>query len=707
MIKIPRMKIFDSMARSNSYLVGLSLFLLLVFIAFVGNWFGFNLWISNSKFYSQILDSHFIDYISIIIIVIPIIGAIIELVYGDKSIKHRDKSVIYMGFLTLIIVVMIYPVILHRTLELHIPGVFSLGLNLRIDMLGYAVLLLSAFIWFFVMIYAHEYMTKEKKSTRFFFFLSLTYSAVIGAIISGDLLMMFIFFEIMTITSYMLVIHGQNDQSYKAGYNYIIMGLIGGFLILTAIILLYFNIGDLRFESAIEKLEELGNLKYWIMGLLVFGFGIKAGMAPVHVWLPRAHPVAPTPASALLSGVMIKVGAFGIIRAASSYYFPSKDVITSINDPLWSAASHIGAIIIWTGIITMALGVFLALQQANIKKMLAYHSISQMGYIVTGIGVALYLGYEGAMGLTGAMYHIINHALFKSLLFMIAGVIYYHTKELDMYKLGGLWKKLPFTTFTFAVAALGISGIPLFNGYVSKTILHHGIVEAYEMGNHLFFYAELMFIVVSAGTVCSFIKMFYYVFLRKTTNEYKTMVFDYSSLDIAMWSMGLIIILIGLFPSFILKSLIIPILNLTNYDSYFIEHQILHLNVFKSEDLLMTLMIVGIGIIIFFVGKKFNLFHLHLPKWLSIEYLVFFPAYLFMRNLCRLMYGDRCPTDKDDYAKLSEKDVEKIGFIDRFVITSNVFNRKYEQSIIRSDALIYTFFITLILVFMLVKKHLL
>lgn len=692
------------MVKANSVLVGLSLMLLIGFITYASDWFSIKTSFESSEFVNTLLSGNIVNYLGVIIILIPIIGAVIELIYGEKSVKHRDKAVIYMGFLTLILIVFIYPLVIIDNLELEIPGVFGIGLTIKIDMLAYIVLLLSSFIWFYVMVYAHEYMKKEEHSTRFFFFLALTYSSVLGAVMSGDLLTMFLFFEIMTITSYMLVIHGQKEESYKAGYNYIIMGLIGGFLILTAIILIYFNIGDLRFTSAIERLGELGNLKYWIMGLLVFGFGIKAGMAPVHVWLPRAHPVAPTPASALLSGVMIKVGAFGIIRVASSYYFPSRNVVTSINDPIWLTASNIGAIIIWTGIITMALGVFLALQQANIKKMLAYHSISQMGYIITGIGVALYLGYEGAMGFTGAIYHIINHALFKSLLFMVAGVIYYHTKELDMYKLGGLWKKLPATTLVFIVAALGISGIPLFNGYVSKTILHHGIVEAYKLGNPTFFYAELIFIVVSAGTVCSFIKMFYYVFIRKSENNYKAMEFDFSSLDIALWSMAVIIIFIGLFPNFIINSLIVPQLNLTTYDPVFIDHHILHLNVFHFSDLSMTFLIVCLGFLIFFIGKKFNLFHLHLPKWLSVEYLFFLPAYILMRNLCKIMYGDKCPINQDDFAKLAEKDVDKIGFIDRFIITSNAFNRRYETSIIRSDSLIYTFFVIFIILFMLISK---
>lgn len=703
-MKFRQMKILDNMVKANSVLIGMSLLLLLLFVTYASNWFGLKIWFVNSNFYDSILNSNILNYVSLIIIGIPLLGIIIELIVAKTSVENRDKSVIYMGFLTLIVVVFIYPFALADAIYLEIPSVLKLGISFRVDMLAYTVLFLSAFIWFFVMIYAHEYMKKEENSTRFFFFLGLTYSSVLGAIISGDLLTMFLFFEIMTVASYMLVIHGQNDASYKAGYNYIVMGLIGGFLILTAVVLIYVNIGDLRFESAIERLGELGNLKYWIMGLLVFGFGIKAGMAPVHVWLPRAHPVAPTPASALLSGVMIKVGAFGIIRAASSYYFPSKEVITSASDPIWFTASNIGSFIIWTGIITMALGVFLALQQENIKKMLAYHSISQMGYIVTGIGVALYLGYEGAMGYSGAMYHIINHALFKSLLFMVAGVIYFHTKELNMYKLGGLWKKLPFTTIVFIVAALGISGIPLFNGYISKTILHHGITEAYHYGSHSFVYAEIIFLIVSAGTACSFIKMGYYVFFKKTENKYEKVPYDFSSLDIALWSMALLIVLIGLFPSFILNHLIVPQLNVTNYDPDFISHYIVGLNVFTGTDLLTTLGVVTLGFGIFFFGKRFDLFHLHLPKWMSFEYILFFPAYIIMRNLCRIMYGDKCPFNKEDFKKLSENDTEKVGFIDRFVITTNVINRRYEMSIIQADALIYLFFITVIMIILFAVK---
>jgi len=257
-----KLKIFDQMVRSNSILIGLSLILLLSFIAYAEDWFGFYTWVTTIKSYQNFFNwFNSFSFDMLIIIAIPLVGAVFELIYGERLAFNRDKAIIFMGFLEIVYIILLYPKVLNGNLLFSIPNFVGLGIHFRIDMLAYTVLLISAFVWFYVMVYAHEYMKKEKHGTRFFFFLALTYSAVLGTITSGDLLAMFIFFEIMTFTSYMLVIHGQNEESYKAGYNYIIMGLIGGFLILTAIILLYFNIGDLRFVSAIEELQNFGNIR--------------------------------------------------------------------------------------------------------------------------------------------------------------------------------------------------------------------------------------------------------------------------------------------------------------------------------------------------------------------------------------------------------------------------------------------------------------
>jgi hydrogenase-4 component B len=559
-------RFIDKITAQSTVLVIIVLMMLFLFAMTTTNTFGLKNLIESNRFIFGIIEGiAYFKFLPIILVLIPVIGGFVQLSYGQKMCFTRDRIVIFSTFLTFVAILFMYPLAKMGGEILAIPNVLMLGLSFKIDMLGFTVLLITSFIWFMVMVYAHEYMKKELKCTRFFFFMALTYSAVLGAIMAGDLLTMFLFFEVMTVASYMLVIHGQKDESYQAGYNYIIMGLIGGFLILSALLLIYFQVGDLRFESAIEVMRDIGSLRYLILGLLVIGFGIKAGMAPVHVWLPRAHPVAPTPASALLSGIMIKVGAFGILRVATSYFFPSKDVVTSFDDPIWLTVENAGAGLIWLGIVTMAIGVFLALQQANIKKMLAYHSVSQMGYIVVGIGVALYLGYSGAMGYAGALYHIINHALFKSLLFMVAGVVYFHTKEYNMYKLGGLYKKLPLTGTVCLIAVLGISGIPLFNGFISKTVLHHGLVESYEYGSQIFRYAEILFVVISAGTFAALMKMFYFVFIQKTENTYPDLKREYTCLDTAMAAVALIIVLIGLFPRFILNQLIIPQLDLTTY----------------------------------------------------------------------------------------------------------------------------------------------
>ncbi len=689
----PKYKWYENFTFLTSGLILLGgLFLFYIFAGLNGS---FN--ISDPFVSYQILnDLSYASFMPLVIIMLPTIGGFIQLFFSRKTFYSRDTVVISLAFITFVLSTLLYPSARDGGILIEYGNVLGLGISFRVDMLGYIMLLITSILWFLVMVYAHAYMFKEKRCNRFFFFMALTYSSVLGTIVAGDLLTMFLFFEMMTITSYMLVTHGQKTESYQAGYNYIFMGLLGGFAIFGATVMMYFIIGDLTFSSAIDTLSQHGNMKYLIFGLLLFGFGVKAGMAPVHVWLPRAHPVAPTPASALLSGIMIKVGAFGVLRVATSFYFPEPGTLTDRFDSVWMTTEAIGGVIIWVGIVTMAIGVFLALQQSNIKRMLAYHSISQMGYIVMGIGVSLYLGYIGAMGYSGSVLHIVNHALFKSLLFMVAGSVYLHTKENNMYNLGGLWRKMPLTTMVALIAALGISGIPLFNGFVSKTILHHGIVEAYEYGHQSFLYAEWIFIIISAGTVCSFIKLFYYVFLGDMPGKYKAIKPKLNSLDVSMAAIAIMIIFIGLNPSFMLNMFVIPQISV-HYDSSFIDQYIVGMNVFTFSDVFIMVPIVIIGVLIFVFGTKFHLFHLKLPKWLSVEYIFFYPTFYIMRAACKIMYGDQCPIDTKTAQKIDIKHNYDVGFLDRFVVMSNMFDRRYEKQIIESDALIYTVFITLVI----------
>ena len=183
---------------------------------------------------------------------------------------------------------------------------------------------------------------------------------------------------------------------------------------------------------------------------------------------------------------MIKTGAYGIIRTVNMLFTPQADRFQLVQmadqfAALWTDLARIGQVMIWIGIVTMFFGAVSAMLQDNIKRMLACSSISQMGYIIMGVGAAAYIGYNGAMGLAGSSFHILNHALFKSALFLVAGVIVYALGELDMRELGGLARKMPFSMAIALIASFGIVGIPFFNGYSSKTLLHHAIVKAQHL----------------------------------------------------------------------------------------------------------------------------------------------------------------------------------------------------------------------------------
>jgi len=600
------------------------------------------------------------------IIIVPLIGGPIEAYLGQKSENLRDMTVVDTTFITFLLILAMYPQVVQGEMLYKLPRVLGYGLSFKVDMLGFIMAVTSGILWFLVTIYAHDYMGIENHRNRFYLWMSVTFAGILGTVMAGDLFTMFLFFEIMTFSSYLLVAHNQSTESTLAGNSYIYMGVAGGLSILLGMILLYAYTGTLEFIPLVSEIKDLGWIKYLMTALFVGGFGVKAGMLPFHIWLPRAHPVAPTPASALLSGIMIKIGAYGILRVTISYFVPSITEISGYKDPLWKVSQNLGALIIWIGIITMVVGVFMALQQSNMKKMLAYHSISQMGYIIMGIGVSAYLGYKGAMGFSGGIYHIVNHALFKALLFMVVGLVYLRTHELDMYKLGGLWRKMPFTALVCLIAALGITGMPGFNGFASKSILHHAIIEAYEYGHPSFKYAEMIFTIVSAGTVCSFIKLFSFVFLGKCPKEHENIEGEKGMMDLAMGGLAVLIIAVGQAPNYMMDKFIIPAARSFTYDPAFIDKYLVDMNFFNSTDMTGMIWIYLMGIAIYILGMKFHLFHLHLPKWLDVERMIYKPIYNGVIGLSR-----------------------------------GVTNR-YEISIIKSDIVIYSVILTSVL-FVLLK----
>lgn len=589
----------------------------------------------------RVLEVILLFWLPSIIIFLGLFEAIIVPMMDENHRTARRVSVLVFIVISTLLIGITFPRVLVEPIEYHFGSVFGMGIFFKIDLLNYILMVFAGIIFAVAALYSMEYIKKVEHERSFYFFFMISYVSTIGSLMAGDLLSFFLFFEVMTFSTYGMIVHYRTDESLEAGNVYVYMGVIGGLAILSGILLLAAYTESYQWVNLADKFSQLGTVKYLIAGLFIFGFGVKAGLVPFHFWLPKAYKEAPISMNVISSGILTKIGAYGLLRVAT-IIFSVCACEAPIADPvLWSTSRIIGVILIWLGILSMVVGVFLALVEENIKKMLAYHSVSQMGYIVMGIGVAAYLGYKGAMGFTGSLFHMMNHGLFKALLFMVVGIIYLETKELNMYRLGGLWKKMPMLFIIALIAALGITGMPLFNGFASKSILHHAIVEAYEYGHPSFRYAEWLFTIVSAGTVCSFMKFIGYIFLGKGNPSHFQVKPKYPRMMIAMSIFAVMIVFVGLFPSLIMDKLLIPAVSSFSYDPAFISKYLTGMQFFNSKDLGTMVMIYALGTAIFIIGVKFHLFHQHLPSWVNAEKWIYRPVDNFCEKfpeLCVIRY---------------------------------------------------------------------
>lgn len=405
-----------------------------------------------------------------------------------------------------------------------IANICDFGLNFRID--GFRVLYacVATFMWLMSMTYSTEYMAHYKNKTRYYVFSALTYFATVGVFLSADLITTFLFFEIMSFTSYVWVVQDERKESLRAGETYLAIAVMGGLVMLMGLFLLYSMTGTLTISELHEAVVPfLGTTKLYVTaGLMLFGFGAKAGAFPLHIWLPKAHPVAPAPASALLSGVLTKAGVYGILIISCEIF---------LGDEKW------GTFILIIGVITMFLGALLAMFSIDLKRTLACSSVSQIGFILVGVGMQDLLGHENMLAVRGTLLHMVNHSMIKLCLFMAAGVVYMNLHALNLNDIKGFGRKKPLLNIIFLMGALGIGGIPLWNGYISKTLLHEAIVEytegleaghivAYALSAHAMKAIEWIFIISGGITICYMTKLYIVLFVEKNASEQKQKEFD-------------------------------------------------------------------------------------------------------------------------------------------------------------------------------------
>lgn len=475
------------------------------------------------------------NYELLIILLLPVLGSMLSFYVGLYSERFRDLINSIVTGANLIVITFLFKDVIQQPLELYIQNIMGVGLHLKLDILRYVFVWVTALVWFLTTLYSTQYLIRYKNRNRYYAFFMVTYASTLGIFISENLLNLFTFFEVMSLASYALVIHDEDEYSHEAGRSYIAMALAGGLFLLMGLLLLYYYTGTLTISEFDHGIAYIGNIRYVIFLLIFIGFGVKASVVPLHSWLPKAHPAAPTPASAILSGILIKTGIFGIL-------------ITVLK--LMQGDPYVPYFLVIMGCVNIIHGGILAMMQRNIKRILAYSSMSQAGYILLGIGLTGVLGHHGGLALVATLYHIFNHAIFKVLLFMGVGIIYVILHELSINKIAGFGKNKRYLRAIFMLGFLAIIGLPGTNGFISKTLIHEAIIEAKNYQLELFFsIVESVFVLGGSLTVAYLLKIFATVFLQENEafyGQYKHHVKKRALFPMAI--LGLFIIAIGLKP---------------------------------------------------------------------------------------------------------------------------------------------------------------
>ena len=428
----------------------------------------------------------------------------------------------------------------------EVSDICGFGLTFEAGGFRSLYLLVTAFAWFVSAVFTGDYMRKGENCARYSFFLLLTLSGTVGVFLSADLYTTFVFFEMMSFASYAWVAHEETDYAHSAATTYLVIAVIGGLTALMGVWLLQNVTGTLvirELPAAIAAVREVasdgtaGSTGAQLMAAAIcmfIGFGAKAGMFPLHIWLPKAHAASPATASSLLSGILTKAGVFGIIIVSC---------VVMAGNEAW------GVLTLCVAVLTMLIGGILALIDNNIKRTLACSSISQIGFILTGCAV-LALEPASEMAAGGVVLHMLNHSLCKLVLFTAAGIAYMNTHTLELEKLRGWGRGKPLFLFCFLLGAWGITGIPGGSGYLSKTLLHESLTEyAAVAANPTFFIAcEWLFLLSGGLTLAYMAKLFVVLFVEKPERRQPKKDYMSRATAVVLTISAFMIPLLGLLP---------------------------------------------------------------------------------------------------------------------------------------------------------------
>ena len=407
---------------------------------------------------------------------------------------------------------------------------------LEADSLAIFLGLLAVGLGALVSIFSVGYMEKSEGLGRYYALLLIMIAGIVGIGFAGDLFNMFVFFEVMAIPSYVLVAFEKDKwEPIEAAMKYIVMSVFGSLIALLGISIVFMYTGSLDLAVLAQLTAGMDSLKaIGAVGLIIVGFGVKAAIVPLHTWLPDAHSAAPSGISAMLSGVIIEAGLIAMIKGLA--------VLPGIDS---------GVVLIIFGIVSMFVGNFIAMVQRDLKRMLAYSSIAQMGYILLGIGLAFaYLSSGGDYGFRGGFLHILNHAVMKGGAFLCAGAILHSIGTRDLEEMRGIGRKVPLVGVAFAFFGFALAGVPPLNGFVSKFFICRAGVDAGGWG----IVAMVLLIVNSLLSLCYYLPAINKIlFSRDISEKAKEATKIPVSMAIPIVIMVILTVTLGVYPELGLK----------------------------------------------------------------------------------------------------------------------------------------------------------
>lgn len=513
------------------------------------------------------------DYIIPLIVAIPLLGAFLTPLISRVNDKLRNIFVIIILGLNAALVFLLASDVLAGGIKTYLFGAQNLSFPIvrilfEVDAMSIFMAIISSILAFVAVIYSWAFMKENTGLDKYYTLILLMTAGMLGMELTGDMFNFFVFLEITSIASCALIAFWTHKgESVEAAFKYITISAIGALFVLFAVALLYGQYNALNIATLANVIQYTFLDKIALI-LLVVALAMKAGIVPMHMWLPDSYGSAPSSVTIILVGAT-QASLYGVFRVCFTLYGGSLSTITNQLELFGRTItiymnSILGLVIILLAVITILIGVIMALVQIDFKRLIAYAAVAEIGYMFLGIGTGIAaLGTTyGRTALEGGIFHIINDALDVGLLFLVAGAIFYTTKEYSLNKMGGLARNMKYTAVFFIIGLLAVAGMPPMNGFASKLIIYE---STYQLSPILAIIAILCSILLLAV----FVKVFYSAFMGPALPKFQGVKEVPKSMLLAMGIIAAIILIFGIFPELVLNNIVEPAANaLIGYEEY-------------------------------------------------------------------------------------------------------------------------------------------